>query len=276
MAMEAPQPPRSGADAWSSADRLRGRVAEARASISQSLRNVVDGIELEYAQERQRSADRIDEMVAERLATAERELSIRFDVGIERARAELDQGLVDRVDQLVADAASSLQRSNDEAIRKLISDRGLELSAGIEERSQAALAAIGEAEAKVTGRLEEATDKFSRKSRRRDRKLARKESSKRIEKALARLEEGVERVDGALVQITASERQVAAAQARVGTVEGRVADAARLAAEVSAWETRIHRATAASDDAARRMDEAEQRLLATLQADRLEARRASA
>lgn len=362
MDMEAPQPPRSGADPGSSADRLRDRVAGARASISQSLSDVVDSLEREYEYERRRSSDRIDAMVSERLATAERELSIRFDVGVERARADLEQGLAARVDELVAGATESLRRANQESTRRLLEEREQVLRAELEERSHGALGAIEAAQGKVTDRLEEAAEKLSRKARRHDRKMARLESAKRVEVALARLEErsesiqieavataaahrdgleaaarstlaeieartgaldtewtdrvdaatsilaqrttdaetrvgqaasamgageqrieaalsrlgeGVERVDRALAEVTASERQIVEAQTRVAEVETRFAESARLAAEGSEWEVRIHRATAAEDEAARRIAEAEQRLCATLEPDGLGAERAA-
>jgi len=342
MDMEAPQPPRSGADPGSSADRLRDRVAGARASISQSLSDVVDSLEREYEYERRRSSDRIDAMVSERLATAERELSIRFDVGVERARADLEQGLAARVDELVAGATESLRRANQESTRRLLEEREQVLRAELEERSHGALGAIEAAQGKVTDRLEEAAEKLSRKARRHDRKMARLESAKRVEVALVRLEErsesiqieavataaahrdgleaaarstlaeieartgaldtetrvgqaasamgageqrieaalsrlgeGVERVDRALAEVTASERQIVEAQTRVAEVETRFAESARLAAEGSEWEVRIHRATAAEDEAARRIAEAEQRLRATLEPDGLGAERAA-
>lgn len=322
MDMEAPQPPRSGADPGSSADRLRDRVVGARASISQSLSDVVDSLDREYEYERRRSSDRIDAMVSERLATAERELSIRFDVGVERARADLEQGLAARVDELVAGATESLWRANQESTRRLLEEREQALRAELEERSHGALGAIEAAQGKVTDRLEEAAEKLSRKARRHDRKMARLESAKRVEVALARLDtewtdrldaatsilaqrttdaetrvgqaasamgageqrieaalsrlgEGVERVDRALAEVTASERQIVEAQTRVAEVETRFAESARLAAEGSEWEVRIHRATAAEHEAARRIAEAEQRLRAKLEPDGFGAERAA-
>ncbi|MEO8092137.1 MAG: hypothetical protein ABI726_05465 [bacterium] len=351
MAMEPPQPPRSGADPESSADRLRDRVAEAKASISQGLREVVDGLEREQEYERRRSSDRIDAMVSERLATAERELGIRFDVGVDRARAELEQGLAARVHELVAGATESLWRANEESTRRLIEQREQALRAELEERSKGALGAIEGAQGKVTNRLEEAAEKLSRKARRHDSKMARLESSRRVESALAkleergeeiqveaatmasrhreglgasaqstlteiesraaaldadwgdrlqaansilaqrttdatarvgeavsavdageqriqaalsRLEEGVGRVDRALAEVTASERQIAAAQVRVGEAEARFAEGAVLAADGSELEVRIQRATAASDEAVKRIAEAEERLRAAI------------
>ena len=360
MDMEAPQPPGSGADPGASADRLRDRIAGAKAAISQSLSDVVDSLEIESEYERRRSSDRIDAMVSEKLATAERELSIRFDVGVERARADLEQGLAARVDKLVAGATESLWRASQDSTLRLLEERDQALRTELEERSEGALGAIEAAQAKVTGRLEEAAEKLSRKARHHDRKMARLESAKRVEVALARLEErseslqieavatatahrdrleavarstlaeieartaaldtewtdrldaatsilaqratdaetrmgqaasamsageqriaaqlsrqgeGVERVDRALAEVTASERRIVEAQTRVAEVETRFAESARLAAKGSELELRIHRATAASDQAAKRIAEAEQRLRATLEPDGLGAER---
>jgi hypothetical protein len=123
MAMEAPQPPRSGADASSPADRLRERVAEARASISESLREVVEGLEHEEAEARGRADQRIDSLVAERLAAAEREMHARVDLRVAHAREELENGLSARVDDYLAKAEASLAEATDRSARGLTEQR---------------------------------------------------------------------------------------------------------------------------------------------------------
>ena len=83
--------------------------------------------------------------------------------------------------------------------------------------------------------------------------------------AEARLEEATARLRAALDEVAEAEERVLATEARIAGAERRVTEAVRTAARAADWEQRMTAAAEVEDEAARRIYDAERRLLATVE-----------
>jgi hypothetical protein len=151
-------PPGPEDSARSSADRLRERVAEARAAIARALREAVERLEIEEQQERAEAVGRLDQLAHERLgeiaaesaraneaarAGIEQEVSQRIGV----ARRELEIGFAQRVTPMVGELRDESARrleAAEHALAQHMEERAVQVEARLRETTERELRAIRE------------------------------------------------------------------------------------------------------------------------------------
>ena len=209
-------------------DRLRQRIAEARESIGRSLREVVDRLEEEQDIAARAAEARVEKVAQGRLEEAIAEFRSEAAKAIEEARRELTE----RADALEGEL-----------------DRRLDARVG--ER----VAALGDT---VARRIHSVLDEVERAT------ASVSESQRQADEVGARIEEAMAGVGVSVAKVAESETRVLEIERRTVAVEGRIADAVETATRAADWELRIEAATRIEDEVARRIMDAERRLIELL------------
>jgi hypothetical protein len=202
-------------------DRLRERVAAARTSIGEMVREAIERLELQERAALRAAEDRLSGIAAERLDGALLQLGIekgelrgdierRLELAIERLAAEVGERLGAARVQLEELA----QRRGEPTV-----DQGGERDR-VERAGEDALGLILEAESRVRRLVERAT-----------------------------------------VEVGDAERRLRGVEQTAARMERRVTEAAKTAAHAADWKVRMDAAARAEAEAARRIQDAEQRLL---------------
>jgi hypothetical protein len=215
------EPFESGEGSGEAEDRLRERVAAARTSIGEMVREAVERLELSERAALRSAEDRLARLAAERMDDA-------------LVRLEIERG------ELHGDVERRLER----AIERLASEVGERLGAA---KVQLAELAGRRTERGVDARAER--DRLERAG----------------EDALGLILEAESRVrrlvEGAGAEVADAERRLRGVEQRAARMEVRVTEAAKTAAHAADWKVRMDAAARAEAEAARRIQDAERRLL---------------
>jgi hypothetical protein len=230
-------------------DRLRERVAAARGSIGDALREAVE--RLEHAERAALGAaeDRLGRLAAERVDDA----LVRLGVEHGQHQAELERRLERAIESLASEVGERFGRASaqlEEVAGRYVAG-GADARAErdqVERASERAVGAIREAESRALRFVSDATDTLTTTQR-------------QAEATAARIEEAMARVEGAIVEVVEAERRVQDIQQRAERMEGRVTEAVQTAARAADWESRMADAARIEAEAARRISDAERRIL---------------
>ncbi len=184
---------------------------------------------------------------------------------VSAARASIGEALRDAVERLehseraaIAAAEDRLSRIAtervDDALVRLAVDKG-KLRAEIEQRTGRAVERLAEDIGERFGHAVERLEELAARS------AAQGGGSERQTATVARVAEALPRIERAIAEIAEAERGVRAIEERVVRIEERVKAAAETASRAVDFQERMASATRIEAEAARRIEEAERRLL---------------
>jgi len=230
-------------------DRLRERVASARTSISEMLRDAIERLEQQERAALQAAEDRLSRVAAERIDDA------LVGLGMEKGQlqAEVEGRLERAIERLAGEVGARIgtaqARLEDVAARSIgRAPATPEGGEGFEQAAEAALGSILEAESRAVRTVSEAAEALSA-------------TEQQTEATLARIEQAIGRVEAAIAEVGEAERRVRGIEQRAAHMEERVVEAAQTATRAADWEGRMAAAARIEAEAARRISDAERRLL---------------
>jgi hypothetical protein len=236
-------------------DRLRDRVAAARTSIGEMLRESVERLERQERAALRAAEDRLSRIAAERVDDA----LIRLGVETGQLQGEVERRLEMAIERLAAEVGERLGAAQVQLEELAGRSAGRGVGAGaqrdlLERAAKDALASIREAESRAVRFVSDATETLAATER-------------PTEGAVAKVEQATERIERAIAEVAETERRVRGIEERAGRMEGRMAEAADTAARAVDWEARMAAAARTEAEVARRIQDAERRLLGLAQPD---------